>query len=379
MLTTRPRVGIVGGGQLARMTAMSARLLDIDVAVLRQPGDEGVEGVVADLTTVAHLDEDRLEDFARRCDVLTFDHEKVAPGVVARLEDRGLVVRPGARAYELASDKVSQRIALSAGGFPLPPFALPGGMGDLDRFADDHDWPLVVKAGRGGYDGAGVHRVEQAAEAPPFRPWQVVAEPHLAIETELAVLVARRPGGQVAVYPAVATHQDATAICRRVVAPAPVSDRLRRRAEDLAVAVADHIDATGILAVELFVVDGDLLINELAARPHNTGHLTIEGSATSQFENHLRAVLDLPLGPTTPMAPWAVMVNLIAADDRPVQLPRRPGTRVHLYGKTPRPGRKVGHVTALGADLGEVLARAEAVAEPEPAGEHRHLVGAGHS
>jgi len=357
------RLGIVGGGQLARMMALAARSLPVEIALLRQPGDEGAETVVDDVTTVDDLDEDALTALARRGDVVTFDHERTEPDLVARLVDAGHTLRPGPRVYAWAADKGRQRAGLRAAGLPVPPVVPVAGPEDRTAAAEALGWPLIVKSCRGGYDGAGVHRVDRD-DPWPHIDGPALAEPALDLEAELAVLVARRPGGELVTYPVTSTQQDATAICRMVEAPAAVPEPLRREAVDLAVAVAEAADATGILAVELFVVDGALLVNELAARPHNTGHLTIEACATSQFENHVRAVLDLPLGPTDLVAPAAVMVNLLARGDeplRPVEAPE--GVGIHDYEKAPRPGRKVGHVTALGPDLATARERAAATAD----------------
>jgi 5-(carboxyamino)imidazole ribonucleotide synthase len=346
------------------MMAQAAPAIPVEVALLRQPGDEGADEVVDDVTTVDELSAEALEAFARRCDVVTFDHEWTDPDVVAHLDALGLTMHPGPRCYLLASDKGAQRQALAAAGLPVPDFRIITAPTDLDAMAARHGWSLVVKTCRGGYDGGGVYRVEGPDDVPWFGPGQALVEPALAIEQELAVLVVRRPGGEHVVYPVVATFQDESAICREVIAPAPVAPRLLQAAEELGVAVADEADSTGILAVELFVVDGELVVNELAARPHNTGHLSIEGCATSQFENHLRAVADLPLGPTTLRAPWVVMENALSPGTRPLQaVTPPPATFVHDYAKAPRPGRKVGHVTALGDDLDEVTARARRVTD----------------
>lgn len=362
----RRRVGIVGGGQLARMTYDAAVEVGVDVAVLAQPGDEAVQGWVPDVTVVDTLDRAALEALAARTEVVTFDHEKVPLDDLAGLEADGYVVRPGVDALTLAVDKAEQRRRLGALGFPVPEFEVVEDLSAVRRFALRHGWPVVAKAARGGYDGRGVAVVDGPASVEDrVRPMlhgpgaRVVLEPCLAIERELAVLVARRADGHAVAYPVVETHQDDTAICREVWAPAPVADSLAEAATRLALGIADAIGSTGILAVELFVVDGALVVNELAARPHNTGHLTIDASTTSQFANHLRAVLDLPLGPTGMRAPAAAMANVIAdgtvglgeADAEQVGGGASGPVHVHLYGKQSRPGRKVGHVTALADDL----------------------------
>lgn len=371
------RVGVVGGGQLARMTHDAAIDLGIEVAVLAQPGDEAVRGHVPDVRVVNELTLEALRELAARCDVVTFDHERVSPRRIALLEAEGHVVRPGPGALTLAVDKAAQRRDLRELGFPVPPFVIAGDLATIRRFALEHGWPVVVKAARGGYDGRGVTMVDGPRDlersALPFLRGvgaQVVVEPRLAIELELAVLVARRADGAHEVYPVVETHQDASAICREVWAPAPIGTDLASAARDLAVEVAAAIGSVGILAVELFVVDGELVVNELATRPHNTGHLTIDAAVTSQFANHLRGVLDLPLGPTSLLAPAAAMANVIAEGTVDLGEPdvRRVGdlvegpVAVHLYGKRSRPGRKVGHVTALADDLATARDRAREAA-----------------
>lgn len=372
-----PRVGVVGGGQLARMTYDASVELGVDLLVLAQPGDEAVRGRVPDVTVVSELHLAALAEFSSRCDVLTFDHEKVSPQRIARLEGAGHVVRPGAGALTFAVDKAAQRRHLRDLGVPVPPFVVAEDLAAVRRFAIAHGWPVVVKAARGGYDGRGVVVVDgPGALEESGRPLlrapgaQVVVEPHLAIQRELAVLVARRADGAKAVYPVVETHQDGAAICREVWAPAPIAADLATAARDLAVGVADAIGAVGMLAVELFVVDGELVVNELATRPHNTGHLTIDAAATSQFSNHLRAVLDLPLGPTALMAPAAAMANVIAEgtvdlgplDARRVSALVGGPVAIHLYGKRSRPGRKVGHVTVMADDLVTARERAREAA-----------------
>lgn len=375
----RPRVGIVGGGQLARMTADAAARMQVDVAVLALPGDDATAGHVEDRTVVDTLDRSALTAFAARCDVVTLDHEKVPAELIADLEARGHVVRPGARSLRLGSDKAHQRRVLAAHGLPVPPFVVVED-GRAARPAADRlgGFPLVAKQARGGYDGRGVRRVDGPTELDEvIDTWldspgsAVVLEPALGLDQELAVIVARRPGGEAVAYPVVETVQDDEARCREVVAPAPVPAALAASAQALALEVADVADAVGLLAVELFVVDGELLVNELAARPHNTGHLSIEACATSQFANHLLAVLDRPLGPTGLQAANAVMVNVVGAGDHDlgpadgavVTSASDAGVHVHLYGKRARAGRKLGHVTAVGRDLEATRRRAAAAAD----------------
>jgi 5-(carboxyamino)imidazole ribonucleotide synthase len=355
-----PTVGMVGAGQLARMTAQAAISLDVRVRVLADAEESpaAASGAIVERRPVTAGD---LAELAARCDVVTFDHEGVDLAAVEALEASGRTVRPSSGALHLAVDKAEQRRRLGAAGFPVPPFCVTDQPAAVRGFVEVHGPAVVAKAATGGYDGRGVWFTDGADEAlEALRVCgRLVLEPRLALDRELAVLVARRPGGEVVAYPVVETLQR-DGICTEVVAPAPVPASVAAEARDLACAIAEHIGSTGILAVELFVVEGALLVNELATRPHNSGHLTIEGTTTSQFENHLRAVLDWPLGAVDLRAPAVAMANLIAVSEAdlhervPTALALGP-VHVHLYGKRPRPGRKVGHVTVLGERPAEVV------------------------
>jgi 5-(carboxyamino)imidazole ribonucleotide synthase len=302
--------------------------------------------------------------------VVTFDHEHVPTDHLHALEESGVAVRPGAGALVHAQDKLVMRRALDRLGMPQPRFRAVSSARD----AAELGLPCVLKRARGGYDGKGVWFVDSAAEfaaaleAAAATGVAVLAEERVDFRRELAALVARSPSGQAAAYPVVESVQR-DGICREVVSPAPgLPDHLATQAQELALRIARELDVTGILAVELFeTADDRILVNELAMRPHNTGHWTQDGAVTSQFENHLRAVLDLPLGSPRARAPWTVMVNILGGpadsggrlyDGYPHALARDPSLRVHLYGKEPRPGRKVGHVNAYGDDLQECLERA---------------------
>jgi 5-(carboxyamino)imidazole ribonucleotide synthase len=304
------------------------------------------------------------------CRVVTFDHEHVPTDHLHALESAGVAVRPGPEALVHAQDKVVMREALSRLGVPVPRFRV---VTDADEVAA-FGLPCVLKTSRGGYDGKGVWFASTAADCTPAfevaaaTGVRILAEERVDFRRELSALVARSPSGQAAAYPVVESVQR-DGICHEVVAPAPgLSGRLTTQAQELALRVARELDVTGILAVELFeTVDDRVLVNELAMRPHNTGHWTQDGAVTSQFENHLRAVLDLPLGSPVARAQWTVMVNILGGvpdqpgplyDGYPHALARDPLLRVHLYGKEPRPGRKVGHVNAYGDDLQECRERA---------------------
>jgi 5-(carboxyamino)imidazole ribonucleotide synthase len=318
--------------------------------------------------------------FARGCDVITFDHEHVPNEIVAALAADGVAVHPSAAALHFAQDKAAMRVRTAELGLPGPRWTdLSDGddpAATLSDFAAQVGWPVVLKAATGGYDGKGVWLIDDPAAARVVLDSGVrlIAEERVPIARELAAVVARSPFGQGAAWPVVETVQ-ADGICVQVIAPAPDLDPdLADEAQRIALRLAAELGVTGVLAVELFqTTDGRLLINELAMRPHNSAHWTIEGARTSQFEQHLRAVLDYPLGTTSLTAPVVVMANLLAGPDGVVPkgidervhhcMARWPDVKIHLYGKGFRPGRKVGHVTALGADLAAVRTRATAAAD----------------
>ncbi|MDQ3699762.1 MAG: 5-(carboxyamino)imidazole ribonucleotide synthase [Chloroflexota bacterium] len=363
-----PRAGIVGAGQLARMTYQAGISLGLTVRLLAGSAAESAARVARDVVVGEATAAESLGAFAAECDVLTFDHELVDAVQLAALEASGHCLRPGADTVGLAQDKRRQRVELSEQGFPVPPFRAPPDTASVERFAAEHGWPVVLKAIRGGYDGRGVWVVGDVAQAAARlheaadRSVELLVEAWVPIERELAVLVARRPGGETVVYPVVETVQ-VDGICHEVLAPAPIAPELAREAQRLGRAIAEAVGATGVLAVELFVSAGRLLVNELAARPHNSGHYSIEGCVTSQFENHLRAILDWPLGDPSLVASGAAMVNILGcgADDPRARLPAAldvPGVHVHLYDKPARAGRKRGHITATGADITEARGRA---------------------
>ncbi len=370
------RVGVIGGGQLARMMIAPAEEIGLDLRVLAE-----ADAMSADLAATAvgdYRDLDTVLAFAKDVDVVTFDHEHVPQNVLAGLVEAGVAVHPGPHALAVAQDKLVMRRTMADIGAPQPDWAAVSDVAELQEFLDAHGGRAVVKTARGGYDGKGVRVVTAASEADDW--FQALAEDAnggaLLVEEmvdftrELAQQVARRPSGQAAVYPVVETVQK-DGVCAEVIAPAPGSDAIRQAAAELAVMIADRLDVTGMLAVELFeTADGRLLVNELAMRPHNSGHWSQDGAVTGQFEQHLRAVSDLPLGDTTPIAPVAVMINVLGGPTGESMTDRfaaafavSPRVKVHTYGKQPRPGRKVGHVNVIGADLDDVLATARAAAD----------------
>jgi 5-(carboxyamino)imidazole ribonucleotide synthase len=374
-----PVVGIVGGGQLARMLAEAATPMGIHVRVLAAPGDEGATEVVPDVQVGAPDDPEALRSFAATVDVVTFDHENVDHDTLAALESDGVSVRPGVGTLRF-SDKAHQRTEFAAAGLPVPPFVvvdpvvdLPGAGAAAAAFAAQHGagGQVVAKASRGGYDGRGVWMVavdDLAGFLSEYRGAPLVLEPKLPLDREVAVLVARRPSGETVTWPVLETVQ-VDGMCDEVFLPASIDDAHAARAAEIAARVAEVTGAVGVLAIELFVSDGELLVNEIAPRVHNSGHLTIEGTRTSQFEQHLRAVLDWPLGPTDPTAPVAVMANVVGGptgdprDRQATALDAVPGAHLHLYGKTARPARKIGHVTVLGDELDPTRSAANLAAD----------------
>jgi 5-(carboxyamino)imidazole ribonucleotide synthase len=375
--TGLPIVGMVGGGQLARMTHQAAIALGQSLRVLALAPNDGAALVAADVHIGHHTDLDALRTFAKGCEVVTFDHEHVPAAAIEALVAGGVNVAPGAAALRYAQDKRAMRERLTELGVPVPRWAPVTAPEDIAAFAAGTGWPVVVKAVRGGYDGRGVWVVDSAQAPGPPGPGYLVEE-LVPLRRELAVLVARSPFGQVAVYPVVETVQQ-DGICVEVVAPAPgLPEDVALRAQNLAIRLAAELGVVGLLAVELFETDTGILVNELAMRPHNSGHWSIEGSRTSQFEQHLRAVLDYPLGDTSMTAPAVVMANVLGGEPGGMSLDERlhhlfaaePSVKVHLYGKQVRPGRKIGHVTALGDDLPAVRERAARAARLLREGAH---------
>jgi 5-(carboxyamino)imidazole ribonucleotide synthase len=360
-----PIVGVIGAGQLARMMIPAAVALGIELRVLAETPDSS-----ARLATTAigdGRDIDAVLSFARGCDVITFDHEHVPQQVLAAMVAAGVAVNPGPHALLYAQDKLAMRERLSELGVAQPDWARVHSATELAQFLADHGGRAVVKTPRGGYDGKGVRMVDDAHGADDWlADGPVLAEERVLFERELAQLIARRPSGEARPWPLFETVQR-DGVCAQVIAPARgATQSVQSAALAIATTVAHGLEVTGVLAVELFeATDGRVLVNELAMRPHNSGHVTIDGSTTSQFEQHLRAVLDWPLGDTTPLAPWGVMINVFGglADEQIASaLGHQPSVKVHAYGKSTRPGRKAGHVTVIGDDLDDLVYRARAAA-----------------
>ena len=361
--TGMPVVGMVGGGQLARMTAAAAVGLGVTFRVLSESESESAALVTRDVAVGSHLSLPDVAAFAGGCDVITFDHEHVPGPILAELESAGILVRPGGSALRYTQDKLAMRETLHALHFPCPRFAAVSSAADVEAFTGGR-LPVVLKAVSGGYDGKGVWVCTSAAEIEDVIAHGIplLAEEFVPFRRELAALVARSPSGQGAAYPVVQTVQ-VDGICREVIAPAPgLSPELAVEAEAMGLRIAAELGVTGLLAVELFETRaGGLLVNELAMRPHNSGHWTIEGARTSQFEQHLRAVLDLPLGSCSPPdGSFTVMANLLGGTDPDIfdryihVMAADPAVKVHFYGKEVRTGRKIGHVTIVGGPEDDV-------------------------
>lgn len=366
-----PVVGIIGGGQLARMCAGPAAELGVTLAVLAESPDAAAAQVVRSAPVGDHADIAAVLDFAAGCDVVTFDHEHVPSEVLAALVAAGAALQPTPAALVFAQDKVAMRTRLTQLGIPCPRWVAATEMDEALAFGELVGWPLMAKAPRGGYDGKGV---EIAFGPEELTPWLerglVLLEELVDFRRELAVLLAHSPSGQAAAWPVVETVQT-DGICTQVIAPAPgIDPDLAARATEAGLRIAGELGVTGVLAVEMFDLDGErFVVNELAMRPHNSGHWSMDGAITGQFEQHLRAVLDLPLGSPLPRAPVTVMANILGGDEPELYsayrhvLARDPELKVHLYGKQVRPGRKIGHVNVSGTDLADLIERAQHAAD----------------
>jgi 5-(carboxyamino)imidazole ribonucleotide synthase len=373
-----PTVTMIGGGQLARMTHQAAIALGQRLRVLAEnPGDPAAQ-VSPEVVLGSHTDLGALRKAAVGSHALTFDHEHVPTEHLEALVAEGVNVQPPPQALVYAQDKLAMRSKLSALGLPVPAFTPVTSVADAVRFGDEHGWRIVLKAVRGGYDGRGVWMPESADEAAAIVTdqlaygAQLLAEARIHLKRELSAMVARSPFGQAATWPVVETVQR-KGQCAVVIAPAPdLPEDTGAAAETMALNLAKELGVVGVMAVELFeTTDGDLLVNELAMRPHNSGHWGMDGARTGQFEQHLRAVLDYPLGDTAPLAPVTVMANILGAPQAPEMsmderlhhlFARLPEAKVHLYGKGERPDRKIGHVNILGDDVAEVREKAERAA-----------------
>lgn len=373
-------IGVIGGGQLARMMYAPAISLGVNLRLLAEGPDVGAARVIRDVVVGDYHDEATVRRFASGCDVITFDHEHVPTSILRGLEADGILVRPGPDALQHAQDKLLMRQRLTRSlDAPAPRWRHCPDAAALQAFGDQIGWPIIAKASRGGYDGHGVWPIAgppdcdrpfaEAKDHSAGEPVQIIGEEYIDFDRELSVLVVQSPSGQAVCYPVSETIQ-LDGVCRETVTPAPgLSDAQAAAIAKLGLDIADELQVVGMLAVELMQRrDSSVVINELAMRPHNTGHWTIDGAHTSQFENHLRAVLNLPLGDPRARDKWCVMVNVLggAVEDLTGGLlhcfARDPRLRVEFYGKQLRPGRKVGHVVCYGDELAEVRSRARQAA-----------------
>ena len=370
-----PVVGMIGGGQLARMTAQSAISLGIGFRVLAAGSTDSAARAVREVAIGDPDDPLVAAEFASECDVVTFDHEQVPPAVLDAMSSAGATLRPGPESLVYAQDKIAMRELLTTAGLPCPRWRVVAKSSEAAEFAASLGGELVLKLSRGGYDGRGVwvcgNETEIAdvmkQELPDGVRW--LAEERVDFTQELAAVAVRSQSGQSLAYPVVRTVQT-NGMCTEVISPAPgLAEEHAAAAQDVALRVADLVSVVGVLAVEMFdTVDG-VLINELAMRPHNSGHWSIDGAVTSQFENHLRGVLDLPLGDTSSRQNWSVMVNVVGGEETDLYsgadrtLREDPELKIHVYAKEARKGRKLGHVTVCGDDLAPLLSRAHHAAD----------------
>lgn len=371
-----PVVGIIGGGQLARMCAGPAAELGVTLAVLAEAPDASAALVTPFAPVGDHTDVETVRDFARHCDVITFDHEHVPAPVIEALVADGVAVHPTPEALLHAQDKLVMRRALTEAGVPCPRWTQAATEEEVATFAEAVGWPVVVKTPRGGYDGKGVMLADTVDDvrdwlsAAAERGETLLLEERVPFVRELSVLLARSPSGQAAAWPVVETVQT-DGICTEVIAPAPdLEPEAARAATLVGLDIAAALEVTGVMAVELFeLADGSVVVNELAMRPHNSGHWSMDGAVTGQFEQHLRAVLDLPLGSPRAREPWTVMANVLGGEPTDLYptyrhlMARDPELKVHLYGKGVRPGRKIGHVNVSGSDLADLRERARHAAD----------------
>ncbi len=357
------------------MTQQAAIALGVELRVLSQSPNDSAAQVVGEVFIGEHDDASAIHAIAVGADVITFDHEHVPLEIIKDLESRGVFVRPGSSALAHAQDKVLMRQKLETLGINQPKWKVLNSVSDGVSFANDAGYPFVIKVSRGGYDGRGVWVCKNETELaeilsqPTKSNVQWLAEEFIPFERELSAQVARSPHPQMVAYPVVETQQK-DGMCSVVISPAPnLSPERAVEAQKIAMQIADALDATGMLAVELFDTGTEILVNELAMRPHNSGHWSMDGAITSQFENHLRAVLNLPLGSMRTTNNWTVMVNVIGGDSDDVfsrfnsAMARDPHVKIHMYGKEVRKGRKIGHVNVSGEDLDDVLRRAQDAAD----------------
>lgn len=377
-LSAKFRLGFLGAGQLARMSGLQAFRYGIQVGVFSdRPEDEPVQFMTPFSHTGSFDSSDDLAEFGKNCDVLTLENEFIDSEILRAAQDQsGTPIYPSPDTFALIENKLIEKQTFENAGIPVTPYALVKNKSDLKAFGEKHVWPFLLKSSKGGYDGYGNETVTALGDAEIAfdklggnKDHDIVAEAFVDFTHELAVQVARNETGHV-VYPCCETVQE-DHICVAVKSPAPVDESIQEKAQELAIKATEAIDGKGIFAYEFFLTpDGNLLLNESAPRPHNSGHYTIEGCVTSQFENHVRAVMGLPLGSAELRAPAVAMINLLGTDRRDAQvdhaekaLQTRNG-HLHVYGKLDsKVGRKMAHYTLLGDDMATTYAKAQKVTE----------------
>jgi len=369
-LETGFTIGFLGAGQLARMSALQAFRYGIQIASFSDREEtEPLEFMTPNIFKGDFTDVESMIEFAKSCDVITLENEFIDSDILFELREKtGTPIYPSPESFELIENKEIEKITFQSAGIPVTPSRIVSSPKEIEDFADEFGWPVMLKSSKGGYDGYGNRTVEKASESESAFDElggndgrDILAESFVDFTHELAVQVARTKEGHTAVYPCVETVQE-DHICVAVKAPALINPVLSKEAQRLAKLAVEAIDGVGIFAFEFFLTtDGQILLNETAPRPHNSGHYTIEGCITSQFENHVRAVSGLPLGATDLNSESVVMINLLGTHKRKARVDfaedamKMSNGHLHVYGKTgSKPGRKMAHYTLLGDDQNAV-------------------------
>lgn len=372
------KLGFLGAGQLARMSGLQAFRYGIQLAVFSDREEhEPVQFMTPHSMTGSYDSADDLASFAKECDVLTLENEFIDSTILRKAQEQsGTNIFPSPNTFAKIENKLIEKRTFEDAGLPVTPYKLVKTVTDLKGFGQNYGWPYVLKSSKGGYDGYGnetVRNIEEAkkalSELGGHDNHDIVAEAFVDFTHELAVQVARNETGHV-VYPCCETVQE-NHICVGVKSPAPISQSIQQKAQEMALKATEAIDGKGIFAYEFFLTkEGDLLLNESAPRPHNSGHYTIEGCVTSQFENHVRAVMGLPLGSSELRTPSVAMINLLGTDERDAQVDNtfealaESDGHLHVYGKLhSRVGRKMAHYTLLGDDMDKTYATAQKITE----------------
>ena len=370
------KLGFLGAGQLARMSSLEAFRFGIQVSVFSDRAENEPVQFMTPFSTSGSFDSvDDMVAFAKECDVITLENEFISSNILKEVEEKsGTPIFPSPSSFALIENKLIEKQTFENAGIPVTPYKLVESEEDLEEFGSKHNWPYLLKSSKGGYDGYGNETVRDFESAKKAfdklggnKGRDILAEAFVPFTKELAVQVARNETG-IAVYPCCETVQE-NHICVAVLSPAPIEEKYQQRAQELAVKAVEAIDGKGIYAFEFFLTEsGDILLNESAPRPHNSGHYTIEGCVTSQFENHVRAVLGLPLGSTKMNAPAVAMINLLGTHNRPAETDHiqkaleTENGHLHVYGKIQsKIGRKMAHYTLLGDDLEKTFKKAREI------------------